>query len=482
MVSIAQSSDITKPLRISEELDLDLNDTVGKFIAVLGIRGSGKTNTAAVILEELLNYNFPLTIVDIDGEYWGLKEKYEILVVGKSENVDIEIGIQHAEKIAEISLAKNVPIILDVSGYAYDEAHKLLLLYFRKLWDLAGKFRKPYEIVIEEAHEFIPQGISDELKRVLVRIALRGRKRGLGAIILSQRSAKVEKDVLTQAEILFLHKVVHPSDLKVYKDMLPVAPKNVSEIINALSTGECVFYCGEVCTTIQIRIRKTFHAGYTPALGEIEIPKLKSISEEILDLVRNYTNIKTTPLDPQIPQNSLAELESLKELVEEKNKTIRQLSEELHALKLEHQANSTIDNLPNGSTRCEPLDSEQIYDKNSFKGELPLEIVRHIELILKRINGLSRPEREMFRFLLIKDQKEYSYKQIASWIKYSVKTLHTHSLKNLVEIGLVNRRHRKDGYYFCSNFDTFVEKEFGSDNVETELMQNIKLHLKSKIL
>lgn len=479
MASIVKSSDITKPLRISDELDLDLNNTVGKFIAVLGIRGSGKTNTAAVILEELLNYNFPLTIVDIDGEYWGLKEKYEILVVGKSENVDIEIGIHHAEKIAEISLTKNVPIILDVSGYAYDEAHKLLLLYFRRLWDLAGKFRKPYEIVIEEAHEFIPQGMSDELKRILVKIALRGRKRGLGAIILSQRSAKVEKDVLTQAEILFLHKVVHPSDLKVYKDMLPVAPKNVSEIINALSTGECVLYCGEVCTTIRVRLRKTFHAGYTPALGEIEIPRLKSISEEILDLVRNYTKIKTTPLDPQ---NSLAELESLKKLIKEKDNTIRLLSEELHALKIKQRTDSTIDNLSSSPTRCRSLESEQLYCENGYEEELPHEIAKHIELILKHINGLSRPEREMFRFLLIKDQKEYSYKQIANWIKYSVKTLHTHSMKNLVEIGLVNRRRKADGYYFCSNFDKFVEKEFGSDSVETKLMQTIKSYLKSKII
>jgi len=78
-----------KVLEISEDLQLGLDEIIGKFIAILGIRGSGKTNTAAVILEELLEYNFPLTIVDVDGEYWGLKEEYEILVVGKSENVDV---------------------------------------------------------------------------------------------------------------------------------------------------------------------------------------------------------------------------------------------------------------------------------------------------------------------------------------------------------------------------------------------------------
>lgn len=481
MPNIVQSSDAIKPLKISGELYLDLDDAVGKFIAVLGIRGSGKTNTAAVILEELLNYNLPLTIVDIDGEYWGLKEKYEILVVGKSENVDIEIGIQHAEKIAEISLTKNVPIILDVSGYFSDEAYELLLRYFRKLWDLAGKFRKPYEIVIEEAHEFIPQGIPDELKSIFVKIALRGRKRGLGAIILSQRSAKVEKDVLTQAEILFLHKVVHPSDLKVYKDIIPLAPKNVSEIINALSTGECILYFGEICKTIHVRIRKTFHAGYTPVLGDIEIPKLKSISEEILGLVRDYTNIKTTS---SYPEKSMNELESLKEKIAEKDKVIRQISEELHELRLGKMnwVRLTANDLSDDTNICQPLDSEQNHGESDDEKELPLEIVKQIELTVRRINSLSRPRREMFRFLLIKDQKEYSYKQIADWIEYSVKTLQSHSLNNLVEIGLIKRRRKKDGYYFCSNFDNFIEKEFKSDKIKAEEMQNIKSHLKSKII
>ena len=64
----------------SNELQFQTQDLVGRSIAMLGITGSGKTNTAAVLIEELLSNGLPLTIVDIEGEYWGLKEKFEVLV------------------------------------------------------------------------------------------------------------------------------------------------------------------------------------------------------------------------------------------------------------------------------------------------------------------------------------------------------------------------------------------------------------------
>lgn len=43
-------------LIISEELELSLEDLIGKCVAVLGIRGSGKSNTSGVIFEELLKF------------------------------------------------------------------------------------------------------------------------------------------------------------------------------------------------------------------------------------------------------------------------------------------------------------------------------------------------------------------------------------------------------------------------------------------
>jgi DNA helicase HerA-like ATPase len=56
------------------DLSLEVQAFVGRSVAVLGITGSGKTNTAAVLIEELLTQGLPMTIVDIEGEYWGLNQ------------------------------------------------------------------------------------------------------------------------------------------------------------------------------------------------------------------------------------------------------------------------------------------------------------------------------------------------------------------------------------------------------------------------
>lgn len=102
---------------------------------VTGKSGSGKSNSASVIAEKLLDRGYALLVVDIDGEYYGLKEKYEILHVGADDECDIQVGPEHAEKIATLALENNIPIILDVSSYLdEDEAADLLTAVARQLF------------------------------------------------------------------------------------------------------------------------------------------------------------------------------------------------------------------------------------------------------------------------------------------------------------------------------------------------------------
>src|SRR5262249_878903 len=149
---------------------------------------------------------------------------------------------------------------------------------------------RPYQVVLEEAHEFVPQSLRTPLKDILTRIALRGRKRGLGIVTVSQRSAKVEKDILTQAAILFLHRVVHPIDMKVYQDIVPLAPGEVETRVGALRSGDAlVLFNNEVCTA-HIRLRHTFHAGATPELEGTPRPKLKRVNDALLTELRKIAS------------------------------------------------------------------------------------------------------------------------------------------------------------------------------------------------
>ncbi|WP_139136265.1 helicase HerA domain-containing protein, partial [Haladaptatus sp. W1] len=75
---------------------------------VTGKSGSGKSNTASVVVEQLLDAGYPVAIIDADGEYYGLKEEYELLHVGADEECDIQVGAEHAEKVASLALEQNV--------------------------------------------------------------------------------------------------------------------------------------------------------------------------------------------------------------------------------------------------------------------------------------------------------------------------------------------------------------------------------------
>lgn len=319
-----------KRLHISKDLDFSLEEIIGKCIGIMGIRGSGKSNTAGVIFEELLKHNYPLTVVDIDGEYFGLKEEYELLVIGEGKNVDITIEPEDAPQVAEISLTQSIPVILDLSGYLKEDQHKMLEHYFTALWNLAGKLRKPYMIGIEESHEFIPQGKKNQLKEIITRLSLRGRKRGLGAVIISQRSAKVEKDVLTQAGMLFLHRVVHEADMKVYNDLLPWKKGEVREKVSQLDTGHCIFLDEKSTKQIYVRERSTFHAGFTPSLDTVETPQLKQVGESIIDAIEEAKKkgqrkkSKVDQLEEQV-QELKGELSEKTEKVKELKRTAETL-------------------------------------------------------------------------------------------------------------------------------------------------------------
>ncbi|MFZ2349115.1 MAG: DUF87 domain-containing protein, partial [Candidatus Bipolaricaulis anaerobius] len=282
-------------LNLGPELTVPLEEVVGQCVAILGIRGSGKSNTAGVIFEELLEAHYPLSLIDIDGEYFGLKEKYEVLVVGGGDHADVELSMATVGEVANLSLHEGVPVILDVSDMLGGEREAVVFDYLTRLWSLAGRLRTPYLIGIEECHEFIPQGVRTRLKDVIARIALRGRKRGLGAVVISQRSAKVEKDVLTQAGMLFLHRVVHEADMRVYGELLPWRKPEAKEIVSHLGIGECIFLSGTVARKVKVRLRTTFHGGYTPSFCPVESPKLRQVRGRLLEALARAQDAAPRP-------------------------------------------------------------------------------------------------------------------------------------------------------------------------------------------
>jgi len=482
-----------KPLNISRDLNLNLEDLIGQCISILGIRGSGKSNTAGVIFEELLQNNYPLSIVDIEGEYFGLKEKYEVLVVGTGEGVEIEIDANCAAEIAQVSMEQNVPVVLDLSGFLSDERTELLKAYLSSLWTLAGTLRKPYMIGIEEAHEFIPQGVKNELKEMIARIALRGRKRGLGGIVVSQRSAKVDKDVLSQAGMLFLHRVVHEVDMRVYGELLPWRKSEVKEIINSLDTGDCIYVNGDSILPIYVRERSTFHAGFTPSLEVVQSPALKSVSASIIETIERVRAEKGVRTPTEQLEHRIEQLERMIESKDERISELEEVARTLGYIKLEipslisggsspgeqserseRLANSLsvlvaedepmIDIEPDGAapsdSKLEHALAADARAVSEASDDLPPAVNQHIDRLVLRFNREQVHHRRVLAFLVEHSPGSYSANQIAAWTNCPQELIDDDPPQAFLGTGLIERERRTTGTLYRSALRAFVNREF----------------------
>ncbi|EMA64949.1 ATP-binding protein [Halorubrum kocurii] len=302
-------------------VELPVVDVLTGRSFITGKSGSGKSNTASVVIENLLDNGFPVMIVDTDGEYYGLKEEYEILHAGADDECDIVVSPEHAEKLANLALEQNVPIILDVSGYLEeDTANELLLEVVKQLFAKEKRMKKPFLLVVEECHEYIPEGGGmDETGKMLIKVGKRGRKHGLGIVGISQRPADVKKDFITQCDWLCWHRLTWDNDTKVVGRILG---SKYASAVEDLGDGEAFLMTDwdESIRRIQFHRKQTFDAGATPGLDDFERPELKSVSSDLVGELQSISDEE---------ERRESEIADLRQELDKKDRRIADLEREL---------------------------------------------------------------------------------------------------------------------------------------------------------
>jgi hypothetical protein len=278
-------ADVPESIRISDSgFTMPTSEVMTGRGFVTGKSGSGKSNTASVVAEALLEHGLPMLIVDTDGEYYGLKGRYELLHVGADNDCDAVVGVEHAEKLAELALVQNVPVILDVSGYLEEDLRiELVRRVIERLFGLGKQARKPFLVFVEEIHEFLPQsGKVEGLSDTLITVAKRGRKRGIGICGMSQRPAAVDKDFITQCDWVVWHRLTWDNDKRVASQMLG---SDIAADIDDLDTGEALLMTDwdDRINRVRFRRKRTFDAGATPDLEDIDTDSFSPVRSGVIN-------------------------------------------------------------------------------------------------------------------------------------------------------------------------------------------------------
>lgn len=115
----------------------------------------------------------------------------------------------------------------------------------------------PFLLVLEEAHNFIPEkgaGQNTKCLNIIRTLASEGRKFGLGLCVISQRPAKVDKNVLSQCSTQIIMKVTNPNDLKSILSSCEGLDNSSTEEIQQLNIGTCML-TGIIDTPIKVNVR-----------------------------------------------------------------------------------------------------------------------------------------------------------------------------------------------------------------------------------
>ena len=188
-----------------ENVSVDLTTLLRTRLLAQANSGGGKSYFLRRLAEQLFG-KVQTIIIDREGEFASLREKYGFVHVG--EGGDTPADLRSAKLVAEKLLELNASAVIDL----YEAFRKKPLDrrayvadFLETLIDAPKKLWRDLVVIVDEAHQFCPQEspkgkdmrereIIGRCKDAMVSLATVGRKRGYCAIWVTQRLAKLDKD------------------------------------------------------------------------------------------------------------------------------------------------------------------------------------------------------------------------------------------------------------------------------------------------
>ncbi|MFD7161179.1 ATP-binding protein [Kribbella sp. NPDC059898] len=322
---------VAKQIRISADLSMPL-DAATETFGIFGVKGRGKTHTAAVLTEQFLGAGVPVVVIDPTGAHWGLRSSadgkragFPITIVG-GNHADVPLEETAGSLLAELVASKRVPLLLDVSRLSKRAMRRFLTDFMETLY-LANTY--PLHIIADECDLYAPQRVYAGVERLLGAmedVVRRGRIRGLGITLISQRPASVNTNVRSQVGTLILLGLTGTHDIKAVDEWVnlhadPETARKVKASLPALETGRAWVWSPQwlrILQQVQVDRRTTFDSSATPKVGETLIPPAEwakvdaaALSAEIAATVE-----RAKENDPEALRKRIAELERALEQAE----------------------------------------------------------------------------------------------------------------------------------------------------------------------
>lgn len=353
---------------------------VSKMLAVAN-SGGGKSWLIRRIVEQAYG-KVQIIIIDPEGEFATLREKYDFILCGKG--MDAPAEPRSAALLARKLLESKSSAIIDLYELHPQERKHFVRLFFESMVNAPKNLYNDCLVILDEAHTFAPEKDESEALNAVVGMASLGRKRGFSLILATQRISKLSKDAAAECNNKLIGRTSLDIDRKRAAEELGITNREDVLALRNLSPGE-------------------FFA-FGPAISN-EVVKLK-VGEVKTSIPKAGRQTKVAPPSEKI-KKELAALADLPQEAEKEAKTITELQTEIRRLK---NAPSHNPDLPMGASQWKKHGEKFGYTK-FFEPDIEpfLEerrewgtLVAKLKTKIQQINELSSFKIEIPRSRIIK--------------------------------------------------------------------------------
>ena len=259
-------------LQLAKNFNPDIDAILENGLAAFGIKGSGKSNLVALLVEQLARYFLPQIIFDTEGEYDILLAQMPHGVLASRDTMPSAFDI----------LTQGLQVVINLQSW---ESPSLVAFEIsnlvRDLFTVASSQRPqdrvPCALHLDEAGYWLPQKqvsyLSKEEKQDLLNqfslLGTRGRKFGLIPFLYTQFISQIDKDVIRSCGIHALMRQSQDVDLDRYSDgylkHLPARDRAaMREQISQFPAGMAILHGVPGKPTVRFYESTSEHFSHTP--------------------------------------------------------------------------------------------------------------------------------------------------------------------------------------------------------------------------
>lgn len=294
--------------KIDIGIQIDLETFLETKLLIEADSGSGKSWTIRKLAEECSG-KVQQIIIDPEGDFITLREKYPFALVSKSGG-DIPLNLRYAEALAHKLLETGISVIIDLYEFKQHEREQFVKVFCEALMNAPKSLRHSCLIYLDEAQLFCPEDKRAISTAAVIDLCTRGRKRGLCAILATLRISILNKSAAAQCKNKMMGSTSLPLDQKRVGDELGLRTKEEIRDLRNLGKGE--FYA------------------FGPAISK-EIVRFK-VSQVKTTHIKSGSKLHSGPPTPTAIKKILSKLEDIPEEVEKELATKKQYQDEIKRL------------------------------------------------------------------------------------------------------------------------------------------------------